>query len=211
MHSTQEKLLKAADASQLGALSLRKIGEIIGEPSAQKIHHHLTQLQKKGLLRIDKRRNTIERVRQGALTGSSTLVSIPIFGSANCGPATIVAEEQLEGYLKISSRMLKKTSRVFAIKADGHSMNRANVDGKNIEDGDYVIVDSEVRTPQDNDIVVSVIDDMANIKRYKSDAANNCITLLSDSTREFPPIYIHEDDVFTISGKVIQVIKKPQA
>lgn len=206
MHPTQEKLLKAADATSLGALSLRKIGERIGEPSAQKVHHHLTQLVKKGLLRMDKRRGTIERVRSA---GSTTLINIPIFGSANCGPATIVAEEQLEGYLKISPRMLKKTTHIFALRAEGHSMNRANIDGRTIEDGDYVIVDRDVQTPRDNDVIVSVIDDMANIKRFKSDPDNNCILLLADSTRSFPPIYIHEEDPFTISGRVIQVIKKP--
>jgi repressor LexA len=79
-----------------------------------------------------------------------------------------------------------------------------------IEDGDYLIIDSDYRTPRNGDVVLSVIDDMANIKKYVFDEENNQIVLVSQSTKDIPPIYIHEDDSFMINGKVIQVIKKPK-
>ncbi len=63
---------------------------------------------------------------------------------------------------------------------------------------------------RNGDIVLSIIDGMANIKRFFLDKANNQVVLVSDSTKEFPPIYIHEDDDFMINGKVVQVIKKPK-
>jgi phage repressor protein C with HTH and peptisase S24 domain len=89
-------------------------------------------------------------------------------------------------------------------------MNRSEVNGKRIEDGDYVIVDSDDRVPHDGDVILSVIDEMTNIKRFHRDRLNKQIALVSDSTHDFPPIYIHEDDDFFINGKVIQVIKKPR-
>ena len=89
-------------------------------------------------------------------------------------------------------------------------MNRATIDGKKIENGDYVIVDVDDKNVKNGDIVLSIIDGMANIKRLFVDHENNQVVLMADSTKEFPPIYIHADDDFMVNGKVIQVIKKPR-
>jgi len=90
-------------------------------------------------------------------------------------------------------------------------MNCATVGGKAIDDGDYVVIDGENRTPEDGDLVLSVIDGMANIKRYRFDRENNQIVLLSESTQSFSPIFIHPDDDYEINGKVVQVVKKPKS
>jgi repressor LexA len=89
-------------------------------------------------------------------------------------------------------------------------MNQSIVNGNNIEDGDYLIIDSSDTSPSSGDVVLSIIDEMANIKKYIWDEENNQIVLVSESTKDIPPIYIHEDDSFMINGKVIQVIKKPK-
>ena len=49
---------------------------------------------------------------------------------------------------------------------------------------------------------------MASIKKYKLDSKNERIALLSESTQNMNPIFIHQDDDFRINGKVIDVIKK---
>ena len=100
MHTTQEKLLKLASDKNLGQLTLRGIGKLVGESYPQKIKHHLLQLQKKGLLRIDKGRSLIEKITEGAIKNTN-LISIPILGTANCGPANTFAEENLEGYFPV--------------------------------------------------------------------------------------------------------------
>jgi repressor LexA len=209
MHKIQEQILKLVETKNLGNMTLREIGELIGEKYPQKIKHHLDQLQKKGLLKIDKKNKSITRASRGPIQNSK-LISIPIVGAANCGPATIFANENIEGYLKISKSILKKCQNIFAIRAQGLSMNKAQINGVTIEDGDYLLVDSSQSSPTNGDIVLSVIDDMANIKKYVWDEANNQIVLVSESTKDIPPIYIHEDDSFMINGKVIQVIKKPK-
>ena len=97
---------------------------------------------------------------------------------------------------------------LYALIADGDSMNKAEIEGKTIESGDFVLVDHECRNPQNNDIVVAVINGMATIKRFRKDERNQRVVLEADSTNTYLPIYIHEDDDFQISGKVVGIIKR---
>ena len=216
MHKIQQQLLQVAQEKNLGRYTLREIGSFIGESSPQKIKHHLLQLQAKGLIKIDKVKGLIRKTKQEweTMSGNAKLLSIPIVGAGNAGPATIFAETNIEGFLKISSSLLaaprKEVRRLFALKVVGHSMNRAKIKDKYIEDGDYVIVDADDRDVKNNDIVLSIIDGMANIKKFHIDRANQQVTLLSVSTKDFPPIYIHASDDFMVSGKVVQVIKTPR-
>ena len=58
-----------------------------------------------------------------------------------------------------------------AIQADGFSMNQAKIgkSKRNIEPGDYAIVDGDVKAPEDGQYVLSVIDGLANIKKFHLD------------------------------------------
>ena len=206
MHPIQEKLLKVIDEKNISDLTLRKIGELIEEKLPQKIKHHLSQLERKGFILIDRKNKNISRISNKAKVGN-IFISIPIVGTANCGPATIYADQNIEGYLKISKRLVSNKKSVFALRAEGNSLNRANIDGKNVESGDFVIVDSENTLPHDGDYIVSVIDGMANIKKYLLDKKNSRIALLSESTQEYSPIFIHENDDFKINGKIVDVVK----
>lgn len=214
MHFLQEKILKLTQARNLGQYSLREIGELIGEKSPQKIKHHLNQLEKKGLIRIDRIKRLIEKTGQKFVTGlltNANLLAIPILGSANAGPTQLFADENIEGYVRVSSTLIPIQSNhsIFALRVSGPSMNRAVVQGKRIDDGDFVIVDASEREPRNGDIVLSVIGGMANIKAFYWDKENQQIVLMSQSTHSFPPIHIHQDDDFMINGKIILVLKKP--
>lgn len=207
MHQLQEKLLKLISERNIGSLSLRQIGELINEKLPQKVKHHLNQLEVKGFIVFDSANESI--LRSGSKPNSDTLfITIPILGQANCGPAAIYADQNIQGFLKISKSLLGKQKGLFAIKAVGLSLNRASVNGKNIEPGDFVIIDSTQTSPRDGDYILSIIDSTANIKKYRRDPVNERIVLLSESTQMFNPIFIHIDDDFRINGKVIDVIKK---
>jgi repressor LexA len=212
MHPTQEKLLKLTDQKNIGHLTLREIGALIGEKQPQAIKHHLSQLERKGFIVIDKKKKTIVRVgprSDGHRNADASLfVSIPILGSANCGPATIFADENIEGYLKISKRLVSGFKSMFAIKADGNSLNRAKIGGKQVETGDYVLIDSSRGTPKDGDYVLSIIDGLATIKKYRLDKKNDRIALLSESSQDYAPIFIHEDDDFRVNGTAVEVVKR---
>ena len=190
----------------MGDLTLRQIGELIEEKLPQKVKHHLSQLERKGFILIDRKNKNISRISNKAKVGD-IFISIPIIGAANCGPATIYADQNIEGYLKISKRLVSNKKSVFALRAEGNSLNKANIDGKNVESGDFVIVDSENTSPHDGDYIVSIMDGMANIKKYLLDKKNSRIALLSESTQEYSPIFIHENDDFKISGKIVDVVK----
>lgn len=216
MHEIQRKLLSLAENINLAELTLREIGAKIGETSPQKVKHHLQQLEKRGLIRIDKVKGIIEKASAGLVAGlgnTMRLFAIPILGAANAGPAVDISDQRIEGYLRVSSTMLlrkRKADHLFALKVDGPSMNRVVIDGKRIEDGDYVIIDSSVVNPKNGDVVLSIIDGMANIKRFYRDETNKQVVLMSDSTQSFPPIYIHANDNYRVNGKVVRVIKKPK-
>jgi repressor LexA len=214
LHPIQEKLLRLAQNRNISSLSLREIGELVGDKSAQKIKHHLQQLEKRGLLKIDRVKGTIEKPQNGwidgFLEGGKRLLQIPIVGVANCGPAEVLADENIVGYLRVSNSLVKRQNNngLFAVRADGFSMNQAKVGGKNINDGDYLIIDGDDRVPDEGEVILSVIDGAANVKRFHKDAANHQVALVSDSSEDYAPIYVGPDDDFFVNGKVIDVIKR---
>lgn len=218
MHPIQEKLLHLSKERNLAQASLREMAAAIGLPdeSPQKIKHHLQQLEKKGFFTIDRAKGLMEKasllpgLASGLLTEASSLFSIPIVGMANCGPATVFAEQNFEGFLRVSGRLLGRSNPagLYAIQTNGSSMNRAEIGGKKIEDGDYVVIDSNKRVPGNNDIVLAIIDNKATIKRFIDDRANGQVILKADSSHDYEPIYLHPDDDFLINGKAVAVIKR---
>jgi SOS-response transcriptional repressor LexA len=214
MHKTQIALINLAKHQDLNGVPLRQIAKMLGiENRPQTVKHHLSQLDKAGLMQVNLAKGVIKLVNRGfnqSPIEKSPFYSLPIVGMANCGPATIFANERVEGYLKVSSRMLPwKKQDLYVLITEGSSMNKAEVKpGITIEDGDFVIVDSTYQNPKNGDIIVAVIDGMGTIKRYKEDKKHHRIILEAESTEKFFPIFIHKGDNFVISGKVVDVIKK---
>lgn len=212
MHRTQKQLLDLiATHEDFGSCSLRKIAEMVGAAGKpQTAKYHLQQLEKDGLIQMNLEEGVIKLVKRGyAKASTSPIYSLPVVGSANCGPATIFAEQNIDQYLKVSSSLLPRNKhKLYALIADGDSMNKAEVEpGKTIEGGDFVLVDSEYQNYKNGDIVVAVIDGMATIKKYRRDKENEMIILEADSTQKYLPIFIHAEDDFRISGKVVGIIK----
>lgn len=220
LHPIQEQLLELSKSKNLAQMSLREMADSIGQPksSPQKIKHHLGQLEKKGFLAINRNRGTMSRMPaiksaqdKKAAGLSPNMLSIPIIGTADCGLANIFAEANFQGFLRISNRLvgINFPDEMYAVKTEGSSMNKAEVKGKKIEDGDYVIVDSKPKEFNNNDVVLAIVDNKATIKRFIDDRANGQIVLKADSSLDYEPIYLHPDDSFNISGKVVAVVKSP--
>ncbi len=205
MHRIQEKLLNIAREESIERYSLSELAEKVGAKSPQIIKYHLDKLKAKGfMLSYGMAENTNRNFE---------LVAIPIVGSANCGPADIFADERVQGHLKVSSKLLRTNNRtdLFALRAKGMSMNRARVQGEPINDGDFVVVDSKSFQPVEGDYVVAVVDGMANIKKFYPDPLNNQVALISESSEDFGPIFLHEEDQSdaVIVGRVVQVLTGP--
>ncbi len=212
MHYLQQKILGLSERMDISKMGLRQIGKFIEEDHPQKVKHHLKQLEKRGLIYRNKKTGSIEVVKSGKVKGVA-LFSLPIIGFADCGPASMLAEENIEGYLRVSSGLLerKNAKGLFVIRAVGDSLNQAKqVKGGAVENGDYVIINGENRHPNNGDYVLSIIDGMANLKRFYYEKGTEQIVLVSESTLDISPIYIHPDDFsdYMVNGKVVRVIKQ---
>lgn len=212
MNKIQLKLIELSARKNIWVMSLREIGREVDVKHAATIKYHLEQLKNKGLLKKPSA-NNLSILRDKILKSQESLVNIPILGSVNCGVAMLVAEEMLEGYLKISSQLLPTGNHenFFAVRAEGDSMNLANINGHKIKEGDYLIIDTGNINPKDGEYVLSVIDGCANVKKLIRDESNHQILLISESTKNYPPIYIHPNDSYLINGVVISVIKNPNS
>lgn len=179
-------------------------------------HYHIKKLQDEGYLeRKSNRPRSIEIYPDKTIKSpimkrvGIDSVGIPVLGSANAGPALLAAEENIEGYLKVSKTLIKNKTGMFALRVEGDSMNRAKINGKNLEGGDFVLIDSEYRTPKNGDYVLSIIDGAANLKKFERDAKTGDIKLISESKNpKHKPIYVSSEDDFMVNGKIIAVIKK---
>lgn len=179
-------------------------------------HYHIQKLQDEGYI---ERESNIPRsisifpdkaVKTPFLTTTGMdSIRVPILGAANAGPATIFAEENVEGYLKVSRSLVNKKDGIFALRVEGDSMNKAKIAGKSLSEGDFVLIDSEYRNPKNGEYVLSVIDGCANLKKFERNNKTGEIMLISESKNPaHKPIYISSEDNFMINGKIMSVIKK---
>ncbi len=204
MHQLQKKLLEQASNNDFGGMTLREVGELVGEDHPQKVKHHLDQLKKKGYLREQSDGSLVRGSSEG-----DRFAYLPIRGRANCGEAMAIADDQIDGYLTVSKGLIPSSKDLYVLKAVGDSMNQASI-GSNrssIKEGDYIIVDSDDTNLHNGDYVVSIIDGAANVKRFSKDRSR--VVLQSESTKDYAPIIIDGGDYdpnYMIAGKVVEVI-----
>ena len=208
MNQIQQKLLDIAKLSDIESIRRVDLVEMVNCEYPSQITHHLGQLIKHGDL-VRKGGKLVPALKTGA-----GLVTIPIMGEADCGEATKYADGRIVDNLAVSPSVLKPklSDRLYALIARGDSMNRAKVNGKNIENGDYIVIEKKDNyVPRDGDIVVSIIAGLANIKRLRHDNRQMRSVLLLESFRsDFAPIIISEQDDFAVEGQVVDVIKGVQ-
>lgn len=212
MHKIQEQLLALADTEDLGASSYYSLAKRLGVANHGSIKFHLDQLLNKGLLIKNARSGSINKVTEGEqFTG---FINIPIMGEANCGDATSFADDRVQSFLPVSPSILPpkvKLDKLYGLIAVGNSMNRADIHGKSIHSGDYVLAET-IDRPDNGDYVVSIFDDVANIKRLFTDPQHSRILLVSESDEFRPPIIIAEEDFpsYHVSARVVGVIPAVQ-
>jgi len=140
---------------------------------------------------------------------SESFIDVPVFGMASAGAATMFADQYIEGYLKVSKRIVsaQAKSRVFAIQISGTSMNKAKVNGKTIQNGDFILVDTSWNHYDNGDKVLVAIDGMATVKTYRTIDGKNIVLLPESTDSKHKPIFLTQEDNFVINGKVIDVLK----
>jgi SOS-response transcriptional repressor LexA len=208
MHKVQEQLLALADTEDLGSSSYYSLAKRLGVANHGSIKFHFDQLLNKGLLVKNSKSGSISKVTEGEqFTG---FINIPIMGEANCGEPTSFADDRVQSFLPVSPSILPakvKLDKLYGLVAVGNSMNKASIGGKSIHSGDYVLAET-IDRPNNGDYVVSIFDDVANIKRFFVDPQHSRILLVSESDEYRSPIIIAEEDFpsYHVSARVVGVI-----
>jgi repressor LexA len=187
--------------------SVREIAAAVGLASTSAVHHHLSALEREGLLERDATQSRALRLTPAAylnngvggdrLTrGAETIgMSFPIIGE-------IAAGGPIEAYRDSSETvtipdLINTSSSTYVLRVRGDSMVDAH-----IMDGDLVVI-REQQTARDGDIVVAQVEENAvTLKRLFRE--RNRIRLQPANDRYEPQYY---DDV-RIQGKLVGVIRR---
>ena len=130
---------------------------------------------------------------------------IPVLAEVNAGEPLNIAEENLLGYIVDGENKKIKKDDLFAVRVDGNSMNKKEINGKKITNGSYALV-KNTQDAENGDIILAIVNGNATIKQYYK--KQNTITLRSISTQNTPDITITNPDPpdFLINGQIVGVV-----
>ncbi len=180
--------------------TLQEVRKALGYAGISSVQRHMDALKKKGYVS-----NKRYQARTLEVSLPEKMAKIPLVGNVPAG-APFLAIENIEAYIPYDTSRLKGDSKdYFFLRAIGDSMDKSNINGKTIDDGDYVLVRKQV-TADYGKRVVALIGNDATIKRLiKNDMG---ISLEPESSNpNNKPILIFDDD-FSIQGETIDVLKK---
>ena len=172
--------------------SVREICAAVGLRSPSSVHMHLTQLEKKGLIRRDATKPRALELLDSPLSKART---VPLMGKVTAGQP-ILAIENIEDQLIIPNDLAAMDTELFALRVQGESMIEAG-----ILDGDIVIVHSQERA-ENGDIVVALIGDEATLKRIYYE---NGHVRLQPENHTMAPIIVPRAEV---RGKVVALVRR---
>lgn len=199
LHPTQKKILKLLKDGYGEELTMRDLQEKLGLSSPSIVHHHLTQLEKKGYLRRNPSNPYDYQIL--ATTPEKKIAYINAYGMAQCGPNGSIFDGNPIERIPISTKILGlRAEDAFIVKAKGTSMT------PKVNPGDYVIAQ---KTPQfqNGNMVVCVNKGEVLIKKIQTINDSNgkqYHLLISLNENEYKPFVASED--FRVEGIVKGVL-----
>jgi repressor LexA len=173
--------------------SIREIASALGLQSTSTIHHHLTGLAERGLIRWEKGKNRAIQLLDEPAAAPGEL---PILGRIAAG-SPIEALGDGQETLDLASLWAQGGNYLLEVK--GQSMIEDH-----IAPGDLVVVRPQP-SAHDGEIVVALIEGQeATLKRMYREADR---VRLQPANCEMEPIYVRPDQLL-IQGKVIGVIRQ---
>ena len=187
--------------------SVREIAAAVGLASTSAVHHHLSALEKEGLLERDATQSRAIRLTPAALLSSGSGGDVLTRGAepvANAIPVIgeIAAGGPIEAYQDASETvsvpdLINTSASTYVLRVRGDSMVDAH-----IMDGDLVVI-REQQTARDGDIVVAQVEENSvTLKRFFKE--QNQVRLQPANEAYEPQFY---DDV-RIQGKLVGVIRR---
>jgi repressor LexA len=180
--------------------SFEEIGSGMGLSSLATVHKHLTNLEKKGMLKRDYNRSrSIDvippRTRAKLAMMQPPETALPLVGRIAAGRPIETFEQQET----ISLNDVTRSKDVFVLQVSGESMQ-----DEHIVDGDYVLVE-KARTARDGEIVVALVDGSdTTLKRLYREGEK---IRLQPSNATMAPIIVPAHSV-QVQGKVIGVLRR---
>ena len=178
--------------------SFEEIGEGMNLSSLATVHKHISNLEKKGLLKRDYNRSRSIDVLppKGNMKRSMTVpLTLPLMGRIAAGHPI----EAVENPETLSLSDFTSSKDVYVLKVMGESMQ-----DEHIVEGDYVIVEKS-ETARNGEIVVAVVNnDDATLKRIYHEGET---TRLQPSNARMQPIIVPSRAV-QVQGRVIGVLRK---
>lgn len=216
MHPIRQKILALVRQEGIIELSLRRLGETVGTPHPQEVKHHLLQLEKNGLITMKRpTRNKLQLFsteKTPHYDESNPMRRIPVLHtSAFTNEELFFSEENISGYLTVSRRLLGEKYPYFALRVEDNGMNKTDFQGKTIEEGDFVFfTPAATEHCHDGMYVVILYEGIAKVKKIITHNDDGYLTLVSESTRDILPMFLHQDDHRFIKGIVEKVMKRPK-
>ncbi|HYY68614.1 MAG TPA: transcriptional repressor LexA [Terriglobales bacterium] len=182
--------------------SFEEIGEGTRLSSLATVHKHISNLEKKGLLKRDYNRSRSIDVLppRGALkksmaVGASAGVELPLMGHIVAGQPV----ESLQNPETISLADFTRSKEVFVLQVRGDSMQ-----DEAILDGDYILVE-KTGAVRNGEIVVALVDGMeTTLKRIYKEGDK---VRLQPSNTSMQPVIVPAVAV-QVQGRVVGVLRK---
>jgi repressor LexA len=187
------EFLRGALREQGYVPSIREIASALGLQSTSTIHHHLTGLAERGLIRWEKGKNRAIQLLDEPTVAPGEL---PILGRIAAGSPI---EALGDGRETLDLASLWAQGGNYLLEVKGQSMIEDH-----ITPGDLVVVRPQPNA-HDGEIVVALIDGQeATLKRFYREADR---IRLQPANSEMEPIYVRPDQLL-IQGKIIGVIRQ---
>lgn len=155
----------------------------------------MNELEESGFLK-KKTDGSYKMIKDLPTMDMARTISIPLVGSIACG-GPLLAEENIQTYIPVSTSLLKTGSKYFLLRAVGDSMDKAGINS-----GDLVLVKQQ-NAAENGQNIVALIDDDATLKEYQH--KGNVVTLIPRSSNpKHKPIILEKE--FKIQGVVITAI-----
>ena len=131
----------------------------------------------------------------------TTLLELPLAGTAIAAGFPSPAEEYLDLALDLNKELIKHPAATFYARVKGDSMVDAG-----IQDGDLLVIDKALE-PKEGTVAVCYLDGEFTVKRLSVREEG---VYLMPANAEFKPIRITEENNFLVWGLVAYVIHKPR-
>lgn len=210
IHETQRKILDfiRKNGGSLKNFSLRDVGEEIGiGRKPQVVAHHINQLQKTGVLRLE---DEAERKYTILDNPVSSVEYINLYScTAECGPNGLLGHDTVIDKIPLPTKTfgITKAKDFFLIKARGDSMEPM------IKEGDLVLGKVQADIPSSGSIAIVVHENMPKIKKFLiENIGGQTVYCLESLNRKYDREFISdESEGLRVVGLVKSVISKPKA